>query len=289
MMKEDLRRLLQSDKPSHRSVAIDRLRREATPADLKALRAALTAETVPALRRQISQIARALDQWHVPLAPLGVPAGEVDRTHLEDDFIHWMRHELEPGMGWLALAASDEIEEFETSETRAAIDGLTKRLDSVEALVRASAPPRYEALSLLEALQEAVQISRVPESRVAVDTGTGGSDNVKSDPNLLRLLLSNAIRNAFEAVLEVPGGDSQVYVASGVTPQAFWVKVSNRFQGGEFSLSEISGTGVSAKIGHQGQGFGIMRIVAARLGYELQMEAEGGLAIFTLRGRRHDG
>ncbi|MDM8083316.1 GHKL domain-containing protein [Cellulomonas cellasea] len=286
-MKDDLKRLLQSERPSRRSVGIDRLRREATPADVKLVRAAMTSETVPALRRQLSHIARALDQAHAPSTPIVVPAEEGRVTRLEDDFIHWMRHELEPGIGWLALAASDEIGEFETSETRAAIDGMAKRLDSVEALVRASAPPRYEPLSLSEALHEAIQISRVPTSRVAVDAGRGGPDGIMSDPNLLRLLLSNAIRNGYEAVLEVAGDNNpQVYVASGVTPQAFWVNISNRFSGAEFSLDEVSGRGVSAKIGHQGQGFGIMRIVAARLGYELQMEAEAGLAIFSLKGRR---
>lgn len=271
-----------------RSVAIDRLRREATPADVKVVRAALTAETVPALRRQLSQIARALDRGPSPSIPAVAVEGRAV-TRIEDDFVHWMRHELEPGLGWLTLAASDEIEEYETSETRAAIEGLSKRLDSVEALVRASAPPRYEALSLLEALQEAIQLSRVPNSRVVVDPGTGVSDVVTSDPSLLRLLLSNAIRNAYEAVLEAAGGDSQVYVTFGVTPETFWAKISNRFAGSEFSLDEVSGRGVSAKIGHQGQGFGIMRIVAARLGYELQMEADSGLAVFTLKGRRAGG
>ncbi|MFC4613583.1 GHKL domain-containing protein [Cellulomonas algicola] len=287
-MKDDLKRLLQSERPSHRSVAIDRLRREATPADAKLVRAAMTSETVPALRRQLSQIARDLTREPGTATASGVPEQAGRATRLEEDFVHWMRHELEPGIGWLALAASDELEEFDTSETRAAIEGLSKRLDSVEALVRASAPPRYEQLSLLEALEEAVEISRVPKSRVALDASAGGSDNITSDPNLLRLLLSNAIRNSYEALLDVPG-DPQVYIASGVTPQAFWVKISNRFQGAEFSFDEVSGKGVSAKIGHQGQGFGIMRIVAARLGYELSMEAEAGLAIFTLRGGRAGG
>lgn len=288
-MREDLRGLLQSDRPSHRSVAIDRLRREAEPSDVRTLRAAAIEETVPALRRQLSELVRSLDEGAASRVPFQPTAEAVDRTRLEDDFIHWMRHELEPGLGWLALAASDEIGDFEESETRAALDGLTKRLESVEALVRASAPPRYEELSLAEALQEAVQISRVQPSRIVVDAGAGSLDTIMSDPRLLRLVLSNAVRNAYEALLEVPGGDSQVYVASGVTSQAFWVRISNRFLGSEFSLDEVSGKGVSAKIGHQGQGFGVMRIVAARLGYILQMEADSGLAIFTLKGRRDNG
>lgn len=282
--------LLRSEKPSQRSLAIDRLRKEATAADLNVLRAAMQAETVPMLRRQISHLVRALSH-PIENTPWGVtthgPPGEMGR--FEDDVVHWMRHELEPGIGWLMLAASDEIKEFEGSETRLAIEGLSMRLDSIEALVRASAPPRYEELSLSEIVQEAVRISGASEQRLTVDLVNDRPDSITTDANLLRLALSNAVRNAVEAVLEVPGGDSQVYVSADVTPNSFWVKVSNQFVGSEFYVDDVSGTGVTAKIGHQGQGFGIMRIVASRLGYDILMQAEAGLAIFTLRGRRRVG
>ncbi|KGN39809.1 hypothetical protein N801_18935 [Knoellia aerolata DSM 18566] len=122
-----------------------------------------------------------------------------------------------------------------------------------------------------------------------MDLVTDKNDNITTDANLFRLALSNAIRNAVDAVLDVPTDNSQVYVSADVTPSTFWVKVSNQFVGSEFSLDEVSGTGVTAKIGHQGQGFGIMRIVATRLGYDLLMQAEAGLAVFTLRGQRRIG
>lgn len=288
-MDSSISELLESDRPSQRALAVDRLRKEATPADVKAIRAAMHAEPVPLLRRQLSQILRSLERDVSTAAdpPSGGTVADIRR--FEEDFVHWMRHELEPGIGWLELSASDEIDNFQDSETRLAIEGLAKRLDSVEALVRASAPPRYEVLSLSEVVAEAVRISGAPHSRLLIDTPVDADDNITTAPHLFRLLLSNATRNAVEAVLEVPDGDSPVYVTAGVTPEAFWVKVSNQFVGSEFSLDDVSGTGVSAKIGHQGQGFGIMRIVAKRLGYDVSMQAEAGLAVFTLRGRRNNG
>lgn len=236
--------LLRSEKPSQRSLAIDRLRKEATAADLKVLRAAMQAETVPMLRRQLSHLVRALSH---PIAkapseaPTLVATGELGR--FEDDVVHWMRHELEPGIGWLMLAASDEIDGFEGSETRLAIEGLSMRLDSIEALVRASAPPRYEELSLSEIVQEAVRISGASEQRLTVDLVNDRPDSITTDANLLRLALSNAIRNAVEALLEVPEEGSQVYVSADVTPSSFWVKVSNQFLGQNSTWMTYQGPG----------------------------------------------
>lgn len=281
--------LLQAEKPSQRSLAIDRLRREAAPVDIRRLRAAMQAETVPMLRRQLSELVRELSRPASPPESTALPVqrSAADKRRYEEDFVHWMRHELEPGIGWLMLAASDEIEDFDNSETRAAIESINMRIDSVEALVRASAPPRFEMLSLSEVVLAAVQTSGAPEPRLSIDLPSEASDNIATDANLMRLVVSNAVRNAVDAVLETRGNDAQVYVTAGVTPDTFWVKISNQFVGAEFSLDDVSGTGVSAKIGHQGQGFAIMRIAAKRLGYELLMQADAGLAIFTLRGNRN--
>lgn len=282
--------LLKSEKPSQRSRAIDQLQRDATPADLPTLREALHGESVPMLRRQLSNLVRRLSNPIVE-APAQVTAlGSADEMkRFEDDTVRWLRHELEPSIGWLALAASDEIKDFEASETRLAIDGLSLRLDGVEALVRASAPPRYEKLSLSEIVLEAIQMSGASKHRLTTDLVRDRPDDITTDGNLMRMALSNAIRNAIDAVLEVPKEASHVHVSADVTPSSFWVKVSNQFVGSEFYIDDISGSGVTSKIGHQGQGLNIMRMIAARLRYDILIQAEAGLAIFTLRGRRGIG
>ena len=195
-------------------------------------------------------------------------------------------HELEPAIGWLRLAANGEIADFLDSETCLAIESLRKRIDSIEALGRASAPPRFELVPLGELLSDCLGASSVSAARAHLDLSSTGEGDIETDLRLFRLMMSNAIRNAFEALLELDDQELAVQISAGTTVSHFWINVSNRFAGAEFRMDEVSGSGVSGKIDHQGQGFNIMRMCATRLGYDLVLFADGGMATLTVRGRR---
>ena len=189
-MEETALQLLRSNKPSHRWVAIDRLRHEGTVADLDELRIALQVEAVPMLRKQLSLMIRRLSSSGTKKLPRVQRADHPGPSGaFQDDVIHWMRHELEPGIGWLLLAASDEVPDFDGSETRAAIDGLWMRLNSIESLVRASAPPRLESVSLSEVVFGAVRISGEKHDRVGIDISSDKSDDILTDGDLLLSLI----------------------------------------------------------------------------------------------------
>lgn len=282
MMKEKTRELLASLKPSERSEAIDRLRIELGPDDLPALRAAMHNESVAALRRQLRSLVRVLER---PSPGVAEPQTAVDIDAFQNDVVHWVRHELEPAIALLQFAARDEIDDYFTSQTRAAVDEIRRRLESVEALIRLSAPPRIERVSISEAIDAAVAGSGISWHDVRTVSEDESNDIIESDPRFLHAILSNAIRNASEAISGL-SDPTIVHVDSRVSGTSFWIRVSNRFAGTDFAFDEISGTGVTGKIGHRGQGASIMRIAAERLGLDLSMQAEAGIAVFTLRGSR---
>ena len=213
---------------------------------------------------------------------------ELEGPQFEEALVGWVRHELEPGIGWLRLAASGEIENFADSETNEAIEGLRKRIDSVEALIRTSGPPRISHVSLAEIVAVSVATSAAPPSIITVDI-EDQPDDLQTDPNLLALILRNAIANAVSAVALLPESVQRVQIAAGTAGDNFWIRISNRFEGTEFSFDEVSASGVSSKIGHQGQGLSVMRRAASRLDYSISTDAQSGLAVFVLRGCRTYG
>lgn len=276
--------------PTARAAAIDELRISATPEHLLELRAALQRESVASLRRQLGALVDHLEALRRP----AVEAGDTGRSQLQDlnaileeNAVSWIRHELEPAIGWLRLAASREVEGFSDSETNKAIQGLRRRLDNAEALVRATTVPKLSEVSLAEAVSVAVAAGGLPEDRLAVDIDDDRPDFIVTDLRLFELIVQNAVANALDAIAQLPAdGEHAVFISGGVTAERMWLRVSNQFTGQEFAMSEVEAAGVTIKGGHQGQGLSLMRHAAVRLGYQLMIRGEAGVAEFVLSGPR---
>ena len=277
--------------PSARASAIDELRNTATPADLPVLRVALQSETVASLRRQLAALVARLEDEQQLQARGGATAKteslEDLTAILEENAVSWIRHELEPAIGWLRLAASREIEAFSESETNRAIEGLRRRLDNAEALVRATAMPKLSEVSMTEAVSVALEAGGIPSARVVIDIDDDRPDLIVTDLRLFELVVQNAIANALDAVAQLPAGTGHtVFVSGAVTGERMWLRISNQFTGQEFAMSEVEAVGVTVKDGHQGQGTSLMRHAAVRLGYQLRLRGEAGVAELVLTGPR---
>jgi sensor histidine kinase regulating citrate/malate metabolism len=124
---------------------------------------------------------------------------------------------------------------------------------------------------------------------VPIEFQRGGdeSDVIETDRGLMAVMMSNAFRNAADATQELPSGETTVVISCGVSEEMFWITISNRFRGASFRMEDVASTGVSSKRG-RGMGVAAMRIAAERLGYEIDLQASGGVAVFSVRGpRRH--
>lgn len=289
-MTDELMARLLVDSPTERARALDAIRPLATSQDLPALRVALQNESVGSLRRQLGAlIARLEAQKDADRGARTVDSGPLVDLHaiLEENAISWIRHELEPAIGWLRLAASREVEGFSGSETNRAIQGLRRRLDNVEALVRATAPPKLSEASLSEVVAVAISTGGLPVDRISVAIDQDQPDLFVTDVRLFTLIVQNAVANALDAISQLRSkADHGVFVSGAVNGDRLWLRVTNQFAGREFVMSEVEGVGVTVKDGHQGQGLSLMRHAAMRLGYDLRVKAEGGVAELVLAGAR---
>lgn len=276
--------------PTARAAAIDELRISATPEHLRELRAALQRESVASLRRQLGALVGHLEALRRPAVEAkDAGAGQLQDLNaiLEENAVSWIRHELEPAIGWLRLAASREVDDFPDSETNMAIQGLRRRLDNAEALVRATTVPKLSEVSLAEAVSVAIAAGGLPKDRLAVDIDDDRPDLIVTDLRLFELIVQNAVANALDAIAQLPvDGEHAVFISGAVTAERMWLRVSNQFTGQEFAMSEVEAAGVTIKDGHQGQGLSLMRHAAVRLGYQLMIRGEAGVAELVLSGPR---
>lgn len=288
------RSLLSSPLPTERARAIELLRREGTAEDVEAIREQLQNESVDGLRRQLVKL---IVQLSSRTSPQGQSAddeaAQLTNNAIEQDShiaITWLRHELEPAIGSLRVVANREVPNFQHSETNQVIEGLRDRLDSVEALLRFDLPLRVEPVSLRELVDQVV--ARTPRGQQIVmsdfvDDDT--NDDIETDVRLTRLIVNTSLTNAMEAVALLEEDRQVVNVAGGVTPNEFWLRISNPFEGTRFLQEEVSPRGRSGKEGHGGQGFSMMNRAADKLSYSLELVADGGFATFTVKGARSRG
>lgn len=278
---------LLSTHPTERARILDDIEATLTVQELPSLRRALQNESVPSLRRRIASAIARLESAQV--STVEKISNDLNDLHeiLEENAVSWIRHELEPAIGWLRLAANNEIQGFPASETNRAIEALRRRLDNAEALLRATAPPKFVEVSLFEAVGVAVAASGLDTSKVSINVERDWPDDFITDVRLLELIIQNAVANALDGILQLPNpGERAVHISGAVTTDRFWLRISNQFAGSEFAMAEVAGVGVTVKLGHQGQGMSLMRHAARRLGYQLRVEGTAGVAEMVLTGPR---
>lgn len=248
---------------------------------------AISAEQVPRIKSVLSAALAAHRAGSRPPDQAALGGGDPEVASLLQvlqDLGGIVRHELQPAIGWLRFGAHAEIPDFETSETHKLIEALRRRVDGVVALAEAHRLPVFQPTSLGELLAACVPPD-VPKNLFSIETGDE-LDVVYTDRGLFTLIVANAFQNAVDAVLGMPKGDGQVFVAVGLSERDFWLTISNAFAGASFELQNVVASGVTSKLDHRGLGARVMRLAAARLNYDLDLKAAGGVATFSLRGRR---
>ena len=162
-------------------------------------------------------------------------------------------HELRPLIGVLELDAESEIDYYACSRTKTAVNRVRSLLDAIERLRTASAALAIQEFDLTD-LVIRVAVSEATQGRATLDNFEhGASDDVgpdneveqepqqpvvklslarrdpvvtKGDPILVELAVANALRNAIEAVLEVPDAHRNGVILNwGVTDTDSWVVV----------------------------------------------------------------
>lgn len=294
MTREEALPKLSSSSAHERLKAARFLARNSAPSDLQLLRDALARETVSYVRTGL-ELAIKRASHSVSSASEDV-LGEFEitadvraqiRSEVTEEVTGQILHEISSPVGLIASAAARELQEYEHSKTKQHVENLKRVFAAIEQLKGAVGTPRPEEFDLAELLAEIVT-EVVGTDTVEVSLHGAKPMLITSDRSLLRLAVSNGVRNAVEVVADSPGGDPHpIVVTWGETDVDYWVAVLDRGPGMVGPVESAFGIGKTTKKGHSGFGLAIARQAIETLGGVCTLQpAMGGGARFEVRWER---
>lgn len=259
-------RKLRSDSPNERLEAARYFAEYASVSEERALREASAKESVrwikSALRRAIARISSDPDEDDKPptINYGDLPEGFAAQVFAEalETTTSQLLHEIEPILGTLRLSAEAEVEGFESSETRRAIERLDDFLSALSRLRQAASAPKIQEFSLDDLIVRCVQETARPSGVQILKTGSVPCI-VEGDGALIGLCISNGLRNAVEATMATGTDTTQlpVTVAWGTTDLDYWVSIVDLGIGFKGNLQRAFEIGTTSKDGHLGMGLAI--------------------------------
>ncbi len=294
MTREEALKNLSSDSAHDRLKAARFLARNSDLSDLQILRDALRNETVSYVHTGLEFAIKRVSSSASPVAEDALEEIEIPpdvraqiRNEVTKEITGQILHEISSPVGLIASAAAREVPEYLDSRTKKHMDTIKRIFEVIEQLKSAAAVPRPSEFDLAELLAEIVS-EVAGNGPVKVSLLGSKPMLITSDPALLRLAISNGIRNALEAVTGAPGDEPHPIVVNwGETDIDYWVGVLDRGPGVIGPAEAAFGIGKTTKKGHSGFGLAIARQAIETLGgaCTLQPATEGG-ARFEIRWER---
>ena len=228
--------------------------------DRDVLRAACRVETVPwiqkALERSLEKIGPA------PMVATSDSSESVDipesvlaelRAAAIDEVASTIIHELATIVGRLRLQLKAHVIDYEGSRTETLVESLGGLLTGIRNLKTAASRPVYTECDLAAECAQACEIIAVRE--VTFRFAGPSPFLVELDVGLLKLALTNVLRNSVEAMCALPeGAERTVTVNWGRAGHEYWITVIDSGPGFGREPSSMVNFGVSTKIEHPGFG-----------------------------------
>lgn len=223
------------------------------------------------------------------------PLDDDQRVRATREVAGAITHELRSILGSARAAARAELNPFEKSRTARALERMDRFLLALDEIVRASTPALEDEFDLSTLIREAVA-DAADFSSNGVEIRVAGPESlvVLGDPKRLEVAIVNGLRNAIDAVNELPVSDDQlpVLVTWGATDDDVWVAIADRGPGlasGHDQAFDIGQT-TKAKAEHQGMGLAIARRSMRSMRGDVSLAPrDGGGTVFEARWPRGQG
>ncbi|MCJ2013923.1 sensor histidine kinase [Methylobacterium sp. J-076] len=268
MENDEARLLIRSSSPHERLTAARHIRRSVTTKDLPLLRAVLRDETVVWVRKAlIAAIGKAEDSLPPQVAPAAqseedATAKNVKQIHARavEEVAATLLHEFQPIVGVLRLRAQEEVPAFDKSGVKVQLDRLDSLFTAIETLKIAASTPRRRQFDLAMLVDD---VAREEGANYEIKISTTGPRPfiIESDPSLIKLVISNGLRNALEGVVTVPQHEDShpVIINWGATDIEIWLAIMDRGPGLGTNMEGAFNVGSTTKRGHSGMGLAIAR------------------------------
>ena len=284
---------LGSERVSTRLEAARALASLALPEDRATLETRRRSEAVPWIRNALE---RAVVRASVPreqggeMVAVSAPAdiddhdaGEAIYAAALQEVADRLVHELRKPVGRARLYAQKEVVNYENSRTYAELGRLQEFLDGIQALAAAAGTATLTEVDLRALIREEAAAVGELDGAPRVDLRGPSHLDVIADPALVRLAVSNALKNAVEAVMSA-GSHEPITVIWGSTDREYYVAILDRGPGVPPVTESLFEIGESSKRGHVGLGLAIARQASRSLGGGIVLSnLEVGLTRFEMR------
>ena len=181
-------------------------------------------------------------------------------------------HEFQPKIGVLELQANKEIENYKFSDIKRQVDSLKQVINAIKGVYEAAAKlPEYRKFDLTQLIRDVVEEAGAGDGLLISLVGLAPL-LVEADPNLLRLVIYNGLRNAIEAVSELPNhvDSRRIIINWGSSGDEIWLTILDNGPG--LRIGAPFKLGISTKGGHSGIGLSTARLAIASMGGRIQLK-----------------
>lgn len=264
--------------------------------DLVLIRKALKSETVAyvhyALQDTIKQLANNTPPPLAQEAETAAVSQEV-RQQIYGQAVEWVTgfllHEIASPIGLARLSGKLELgDRWESSATRRHLETVYRIFNAIEMLKSAAGVARPQEFDLAAMIDE-IGETEVPHALPWISAIGLKPYVIKGDPALIRMVVSNGLRNAVEALeaLGVEPEPHSVTINWGETDVDYWVSVLDRGIGIVGPTEKAFEVGNSTKKNHSGFGLAIARQAVQTMIGVLSLEpAHGGGAVYLARWQK---
>ncbi len=185
-------------------------------------------------------------------------------------------HEIRPILGRLRLHLTSEIPNHLGSQAWRECEALSGLLKAMDQLAVAAASPIYAEFDLAEVIEE-IAATEAFNQNIKIELAGPRPLVVQSCEGLVRIVLSNGLRNAIESS-EAVNSVSPVIISWGLTDRDFWISVLDAGRGIPANLATAFEIGTTTKKGHFGMGLALARQAVQSLNGKISLipRKEGG-------------
>lgn len=279
---------LQSESSIVRIRAARRLVKEKHGECLDALRIAYQTEEIPWVKNAFSQALSAYEEERQSGSSehRDQEFGEDDIPFIESqaisDSIGQVLHELEPAIGQLRVVAREVVASFDGSALKHEFEKLDELLETFENWRTVEQRPTPRTVKVREVINEVTsEVDIWSDSAIDLQVLTTEEIEIVTDLQLLRIIVSNALRNAVEATIAI-GNGHPVTVSYGLTNTSFWISINDRGIGLPPNQSSFLKSTTSTKPGHRGMGLAIVdkAVQAIKGNWDLKNGPAGGAEFY---------
>tara|TARA_R110002049_G_scaffold297185_1_gene485996 strand:- start:1806 stop:2693 length:888 start_codon:yes stop_codon:yes gene_type:complete len=269
----DLEKLLielKSLSPDKQIESLKALRETATPKEKQSIHLAADQAGQPWLRNALLDIANS-DKVKV--------TGEIKTPSSDDIFdkdavkseavsesIGQMIHELDPIIGSIRVFAEKEITNFSQSRTKYELEKLNEVLETFEDWRKVEQSPVFREVNVFDEISK--EVDRIsPKSKVDIQIDFPKSLVYVLSPALLRIIISNALRNAVESSNQTTAREKHPIIVRGSsTDNSIWFSIIDDGLGLQNKTEELLKSRHTTKPGNRGLGLAIIEKAVNSMG-----------------------